>query len=565
MSQHPLKVSAIAFAVSLSFGNAQAAELVSTSIDTTHNIYYTGKFPAGSGKEKMPAQDTAVDATKYAAGDYYMGERMALDNYPTFTPVRCTDLGASNPDTTRTCYGDVPVVIDLTNFDSDVYIRVPSNETVASSGPAGSGSVANNGLAAGAIIAVWADVDYSDFSSDASATSAIDDDSLNNEAPSWWSSVLTTYDGLTPSTGTAPFTIAASRAALTTYANADAGTGTIEPLLDQDTDGGVTGTPDSHLDDNLRAQAYRTNYPGFRELNASGAYTDGAEFAVFSSTDTANSDGYYVANFTKPANATHLILGLNMETGSFTNNGGTPEAFSVELAENAEFNTFDTNVTLTPTVTSGGQTLSNNGTAGQYDVEVDSTVTIAAGVPGSTTVAADAYIWKVDGVTVSGETGDTLQQTLSATGTVQVQVSVEDATNSVTGSETLTFNVQAAEVPNVAPTASFTSASSVEVNTAIKFTDTSTDSDGTIASRAWTFGDGSTSTATSPSHTYTTAGEYTVTLVVTDEDGAESAAATKTVTVSEAATTGGGGGGALSWFFGLGLLAPAFIRRRFQK
>ncbi len=53
---------------------------------------------------------------------------------------------------------------------------------------------------------------------------------------------------------------------------------------------------------------------------------------------------------------------------------------------------------------------------------------------------------------------------------------------------------------NVAPSASFTS--SVNGLTA-SFTDTSTDSDGTIASRSWSFGDGASSTATNPSHTYT--------------------------------------------------------------
>ena len=57
--------------------------------------------------------------------------------------------------------------------------------------------------------------------------------------------------------------------------------------------------------------------------------------------------------------------------------------------------------------------------------------------------------------------------------------------------------------PNAAPVANFSS--SVSGLTAT-FTDSSTDSDGTIASRNWNFGDGSTSTATSPSRTYAAAG-----------------------------------------------------------
>jgi len=85
---------------------------------------------------------------------------------------------------------------------------------------------------------------------------------------------------------------------------------------------------------------------------------------------------------------------------------------------------------------------------------------------------------------------------------------------------------------NVAPTANYSFTTSGLTAT---FTDSSTDSDGSIASRSWNFGDSTTSTATSPSKTYTAAGTYTVTLTVTDNGGATNTTS-KSVTVSSAAS-----------------------------
>ncbi len=52
------------------------------------------------------------------------------------------------------------------------------------------------------------------------------------------------------------------------------------------------------------------------------------------------------------------------------------------------------------------------------------------------------------------------------------------------------------------------------------FVDKSKDDDGTIVSRQWSFGDGTSSTEQNPLHTYATPGKYTVLLTVTDDDGA---------------------------------------------
>lgn len=98
-------------------------------------------------------------------------------------------------------------------------------------------------------------------------------------------------------------------------------------------------------------------------------------------------------------------------------------------------------------------------------------------------------------------------------------------------------------VLNVGPTTDFTySPTSPTTEDNIQFTDSSTDSDGSIASWSWVFGDGSVSTLQNPTHQYSIASSYTVTLTVTDDDGAT---ATDTVTVT--VTEKGGGISFDSW------------------
>jgi PKD repeat protein/Flp pilus assembly pilin Flp len=106
-------------------------------------------------------------------------------------------------------------------------------------------------------------------------------------------------------------------------------------------------------------------------------------------------------------------------------------------------------------------------------------------------------------------------KTYAAGGTYTVTLTVTDNAG-LSSNVTKSISVTASSTPNLAPTANFTPNCTSLTCT---FTDSSSDSDGSIASSLWTFGDSSTSTLTSPSKTYAAGGTYTVTLTVTDNAG----------------------------------------------
>lgn len=95
------------------------------------------------------------------------------------------------------------------------------------------------------------------------------------------------------------------------------------------------------------------------------------------------------------------------------------------------------------------------------------------------------------------------------------------------------LNQSNAAPSNVAPVANFGSTTSGLTAT---FSNSSTDSDGSIAAHLWNFGDSTTSTAVNPVKTYSTAGTYTVSLRVTDNGGLSNTRS-GSVTVSSAAVS----------------------------
>lgn len=104
-----------------------------------------------------------------------------------------------------------------------------------------------------------------------------------------------------------------------------------------------------------------------------------------------------------------------------------------------------------------------------------------------------------------------------------------DATSTKAIMWTIRLSPAGPPAPNTPPSAAFTS--DCQGNGCAFDATGSSDTDGSVASYAWTFGDTKTATGATPSHSYTDGGTYTVGLTVTDNNGATDTI-THSVTVS---------------------------------
>ena len=161
---------------------------------------------------------------------------------------------------------------------------------------------------------------------------------------------------------------------------------------------------------------------------------------------------------------------------------------------------------------------------------------INATVPGS---------WTYQEASTAGESFSHFNPTIdnaasvSATGIVSALYELQP-TNSGGVAGTLLGNLiltasglsfQAAAAP-VAPTAGFSGSPTNGVAPlTVSFLDSST---GTITNRLWSFGDGTTTNATNPTHTYTTAGTYSVTLTAYGPGGSGTLTLTNYIVVTAA-------------------------------
>lgn len=234
---------------------------------------------------------------------------------------------------------------------------------------------------------------------------------------------------------------------------------------------------------------------------------------AFDGTTSADADGS-IASY-----AWDFGDGTTSNAAKPTHTYGSAGAFSVTL-------TVTDDEGATGTITKTVTTVANNGPTAQFTASVDK---LTASFDGTGSTDSDgtiaSYAWDFgDGST---STNATPTHTFGSAGDQTVSLTVTDndgATDTITKTVTTTANA--------APHAAFTFSAN---DLAVAFDGSgSSDDDGTIASYAWDFGDGATSTDAKPSHTYATAGNETVILKVTDNDGATDSV-TKTVTVTQPA------------------------------
>jgi PKD repeat protein len=152
-----------------------------------------------------------------------------------------------------------------------------------------------------------------------------------------------------------------------------------------------------------------------------------------------------------------------------------------------------------------------------------------------------AYVWtQVDGdpVTLSDPTSAVTTFTAPETdengSNLTFRLTVKDAGGLQSSADSSIYvapTINEPEAPaNNPPTADY---SFVRAKLKVTFTDRSTDSDGSIVSWVWDFGDGKkTSAVQNPRHRYRSKGTYTITLTVTDGGGAIDSTS-KTITISK--------------------------------
>lgn len=154
---------------------------------------------------------------------------------------------------------------------------------------------------------------------------------------------------------------------------------------------------------------------------------------------------------------------------------------------------------------------------------------------GSTATNATIVSYNWDFGDGTQATGVTAGHIFTIAGTFNTQLLVADS-GGLTDTETTPVVVSPSTVVNQKPVAAFSATPTQGPSPlAVNFdASTSTDADGSVASYAWNFGDGSNGQGKTIQHIYTNAASYTASLQVTDNLGAASQSVSKAITADVA-------------------------------
>jgi PKD repeat protein len=173
--------------------------------------------------------------------------------------------------------------------------------------------------------------------------------------------------------------------------------------------------------------------------------------------------------------------------------------------------------TATATITSEGGAVPNTDANGPYSGYVNNPVIFSSsGSVGGSEGTIVSYYWTFGDGTVSSQQNPT--HTYTTSGSFSVTLKVTNNYDQI-DTDTTTATISDISPDQSPPIADNGGPYSGVVGSPITFDGSgSTDTDGTIVSYLWNFGDSTTGTGVSPTHTYTIPGNYTVILTVTDND-----------------------------------------------